>query len=72
MKLPTYGGRIKISLSGPGKIDGSLRMVIPKTMSEIISKMMKEKNLKPDSFSKVVLYAPDQRTHRSLGSEFGI
>jgi hydroxymethylglutaryl-CoA synthase len=37
-----------------------------KTMSEIISGMMKEKNFKPDSFSKVVLYAPDQRTHRTL------
>jgi hydroxymethylglutaryl-CoA synthase len=37
-----------------------------KMLSEIISKMMKEKNLKPDSFSKIVLYAPDQRSHRAL------
>lgn len=42
-----------------------------KTMSEIISKMMKEKDLKPDSFSKVVLYAPDQRAHRALAQSLG-
>jgi len=42
-----------------------------RTMSEIISRMMTEKNLKPDSFSKVVLYAPDQRSHRGLAQSLG-
>jgi hydroxymethylglutaryl-CoA synthase len=42
-----------------------------KMMTEIISKMMKEKNVKPDFFSKVVFYAPDQRTHRSLAQSLG-
>lgn len=42
-----------------------------KMMSEIISKMMTEKNFKPDSFSKVVLYAPEQRTHRTLAQSLG-
>jgi len=42
-----------------------------KVMSEMITKVMKEENLKPESFSKVVLYAPDQRTHRGLAQSLG-
>ena len=42
-----------------------------RTMSEMVSRMLKEKNLKPESFSKVVLYAPDQRTHRTLAQSLG-
>jgi hydroxymethylglutaryl-CoA synthase len=42
-----------------------------KVMGDVISKMLKEENLKPDSFSKVVLYAPDQRAHRTLAQSLG-
>jgi 3-hydroxy-3-methylglutaryl CoA synthase/uncharacterized OB-fold protein len=42
-----------------------------KTMSEMISRTMEETNLKPDSFSKVILYAADPRTHRSLAQSLG-
>jgi len=42
-----------------------------KTINEIILKIMKDNNLNPGSFSKIVLYAPDQRSHRSLAQSLG-
>ena len=42
-----------------------------RAMNELISKMLKEKNWKPADFSRVVLYAPDQRTQRGLAQSLG-
>ena len=42
-----------------------------KTMREAISRVMKEKNLKAESFSKVILYAPEPRAHRALAQNLG-